>query len=108
VTRGVEVARAVWGGGVLAASGHLPVPRKVALLLGFRHVVQAAAALRRPDGLVARWGWTADVAHSASVLGLAAVSRRWRTAALANAVVAAGWARAARPRTGSTGERKEP
>ncbi|WP_410671510.1 hypothetical protein [Amycolatopsis sp. cmx-4-68] len=103
MTRGVAAARVVWGGGVLVASRYLPVPRKVALALGFRHLAQAAAELRRPDGVVARWGWTADAAHSASMLAWAAVSPRWRTAALANAVVAATWARAAR--RGGTGLR---
>ncbi|MFB9685017.1 hypothetical protein [Amycolatopsis plumensis] len=98
MTRGVAVARAVWGGGIVVASRSLPIPRKVALALGFRHLTQAAAVLRRPDGVVARWGWTIDVAHSVSMLGLAAVSRRWRTAALANAVVAAAWARTGKRR----------
>ncbi|MEV4058377.1 hypothetical protein AB0J55_44830 [Amycolatopsis sp. NPDC049688] len=98
MTRGVATARAAWGGGVLVVSRYLPVPRKMALALGFRHLAQAAAVLRRPEGVVARWGWTIDVTHSVSMLVLAAVSRRWRAAALANAVVAAGWARAARPR----------
>lgn len=98
MTRGVAVARTVWGGGLLVASRYLPVPRNVVLALGFRHLVQGAVAMRRPDGIVARWGWTADAAHSVSMFGLAAVSRRWRVAALANAVVAAGWARAAKPR----------
>jgi hypothetical protein len=101
VTRGVAAARAAWGGGVLVASRYLPISRKVALVLGLRHLAQAAATVRRPDGIVARWGWTADVAHSVSMLGVAAVSPRWRTAALANAVVAAAWARAARPRPSS-------
>jgi hypothetical protein len=96
-SRRVALVRAGWGAGVLVASRYLPVPRKVALVLAARHLGQAAAALRRPDGVVARWGWTADVAHSLSMLGLAAASRRWRTAALANAVAAAAWARAARP-----------
>ncbi|MEV6830045.1 hypothetical protein [Amycolatopsis sp. NPDC051102] len=104
MTRGVAAARAAWGGGVLVVSRYLPVPRKVALALGFRHLAQAAAVLRRPAGVVARWGWTVDVLHSASMLVLAAASRRWRAAALANAVVAAGWARAARPR-GESGHR---
>jgi hypothetical protein len=98
VTRGVATARAAWGGGVLVVSRYLPVPRKVGLVLGARHLAQAAAVLRRPEGVVARWGWTIDVVHSASMLGLAAVSRRWRAAALANAAVAAGWARASHPR----------
>ncbi|MEV6638927.1 hypothetical protein [Amycolatopsis sp. NPDC051371] len=108
MTRGIEAypaagakrvarARLVWTGGVLVVSRILPVPRKVALALAARHLAQAGATLRRPDGVVARWGWTADVAHSVSMLGLAAVSPRWRAAALANAVVAAAWARAARP-----------
>lgn len=102
MTRRVAAARVAWGGGVLVASRYLPVPRKVVLALGIRHLAQAAAVLRRPDGVIARWGWTIDAAHSVSMLGLAAVSPRWRTAALANAAVAAGWARAAR-----TGERRK-
>ncbi|WP_043786668.1 hypothetical protein [Amycolatopsis rifamycinica] len=102
MTRGVAAARAVWGTGIVAASRSLPVPREVALALGLRHLAQATAVLRRPDGLVARWGWTIDVAHGVSMLGLAVVSPRWRTAALANAVVAAAWARAAH-----TGERRQ-
>lgn len=102
MTRGVATARAVWGGGIMAASRSLPVPRKVALALGFRHLAQATAVLRRPDGLTARWGWTIDVAHGVSMLGLAVVSRRWRAAALASAAGAVGWARAAR-----TGERRQ-
>lgn len=97
----VAVARAAWGGGLVVASRHLALPRNVVLALGFRHLAQAAATVRRPDGVVARWGWTADAAHSVSMLGVAVVSRRWRAAALANAVVAAAWARAAR-----TGERR--
>jgi hypothetical protein len=94
--RRVAAARTAWGGGVLVSWRYLPIPRKAALLLGFRHLAQAAATARRPDGVVARWGWTADVAHSVSMLGVAVVSRRWRAAALANVVVAAAWARAAR------------
>ncbi|WP_439381012.1 hypothetical protein [Amycolatopsis lexingtonensis] len=96
VTRPDAAARIAWGLGVLAASRRLPVPREVAVLLAARHLAQALATLRRPTGFVARWGWTADVAHSVSMLGLAAVSPRWRTAALVNAVVAAAWARAAK------------
>ncbi len=102
MTRGVAAARAVWGGGIVLASRSLPIPRKVALALGIRHLAQATAELRRPDGVVARRGWTIDAAHSASMLGLAVLSPRWRAAALANAVVAAAWARAAR-----TGERRQ-
>ncbi|WP_146060419.1 hypothetical protein [Amycolatopsis sp. CA-128772] len=101
MTRRVAAARAVWGAGVLVVARFLPIPRKVALALGLRHLTQAAAVLRRPEGVVARWGWTVDATHSATMLALAAVSRRWRVAALVNAVVAAGWARAARPREGS-------
>lgn len=96
MTRRVAVARAWWGAGVLVASRYLPVPPKVAVALAVRHLTQAVVTLRRPDGVVARRGWTADAAHSVSVLGLAALSPRWRAAAVANAVVAAAWARAAR------------
>ncbi|NBH11575.1 short-chain dehydrogenase, partial [Amycolatopsis sp. SID8362] len=88
MTSAVAKARLVWGLGVLAMSRRLPIPRKVAVVLAARHLLQAAATLRRPDGVVARWGWTADVAHGVSMLGLAAVSPRWRAAATANAVVA--------------------
>ncbi|MET9000145.1 hypothetical protein [Amycolatopsis sp. NPDC004169] len=95
--RGGAVARAVWGAGLVVLSRSLPVPRKVALALGIRHLVQAAAVLRRPDGLVARRGWTIDVAHGVSMLGLAAVTPRWRGAALVSAVGAAAWCRTARP-----------
>ena len=102
MTRTVAAARAVWGGGIVVTSRSLPVPRSVALALGVRHLAQAAAVLRRPEGLTARWGWTIDVAHGVSMLGLAAVSRRWRAAALASALGAAMWARAAR-----TGERRQ-
>jgi hypothetical protein len=102
MTRAIAAARALWGGGLVAVSRHLPVPRNVVLALGIRHLAQAAATWRRPDGVVARWGWTLDVAHSVSMLGLAAVSRRWRGAALANAVVAAAWVRAARPHPPAT------
>ena len=102
MTRGIAAARVVWGGGLVLASRFLPIPRKVVLALGFRHLAQGAAVLRRPDGVVARHGWTIDVAHSVSMLGLTVVSRRWRAAALANAVTAAAWARAAR-----IGERRQ-
>ncbi|MEV4145838.1 hypothetical protein AB0J40_19350 [Amycolatopsis sp. NPDC049691] len=94
----VARARLLWAGGVLFAARYLPIPRKIAVVLAARHLVQAAAALRRPAGLVARFGWSADAAHSASMLVWAAVSRRWRAAALTNAAVAAAWARAARPK----------
>lgn len=61
-------------------------------LLGARHLAQSAVTLWRPSGVVARWAWTADGAHCASLLGLAALSPRWRRPALINAAVAAGWA----------------
>ncbi len=102
MTRGIAGARLVWGGGLVLVSRSLPLPRNVVLALGFRHLAQGAAVLRRPDGVIARHGWTIDVAHSVSMLGLAAVSRRWRAAALANAVTAAAWAGVAR-----IGERRQ-
>ncbi|MDS0138735.1 MULTISPECIES: hypothetical protein [unclassified Amycolatopsis] len=99
MTRRVAVARAVWGGGLVVLSRSLPVPRKVALALGIRHLAQAAAVLRRPGGLVARRGWAVDVAHGVSMLGLAVVAPRWRAAALASAAGAAVWARTGKRRT---------
>ncbi|MBE1495622.1 hypothetical protein H4696_002722 [Amycolatopsis lexingtonensis] len=101
MTRPDAAARIAWGLGILAASRRLPVPREVAVALAMRHLAQAVATLRRPNGFVAHWGWTADVAHGVSMLGLAAVSPRWRAAALVNAVVAAAWARAAKQNGGN-------
>jgi hypothetical protein len=45
---------------------------------------------------VARWAWTADAAHSVSMLALAGLAPRWRRLALASAAGAATWACAAR------------
>jgi hypothetical protein len=98
--RQVAAARAVWGGVLLAASRSVFRERRelaaVGTALGARHLAQAAVTLRSPHGFVARWAWTADAAHSVSMLGLAGRSPRWRRLALTSAAGAATWAYAAR------------
>jgi hypothetical protein len=98
--RQVAAARAVWGGVLLAASRSVFRERRelapVTSALGARHLAQAAVTLRSPHGFVARWAWTADAAHSVSMLALAGLAPRWRRLALASAAGAATWAYAAR------------
>ncbi|MGW4487401.1 hypothetical protein ACWEOE_26580 [Amycolatopsis sp. NPDC004368] len=64
--------------------------------LGLRHLVQAAVTLRWPHSAAARRAWLVDGAHSLSMAGLAAASKRWRGPAAARAVTAAVWAIATR------------
>ncbi|MFC0005582.1 hypothetical protein [Micromonospora siamensis] len=94
------VGRLAWGGLLLLAPG-LPLrplgpgtATAVGTLrvLGARHIVQAAATGARPTPRVFAAGAAVDAIHSLTALALAAVDRRQRPAALANAVVAAGWA----------------
>jgi hypothetical protein len=98
--RQVAAARAVWGGVLLAASRSVFRERRelatVTSALGARHLAQAAVTLRSAHGFVARWAWTADAAHSVSMLALAGLAPRWRRLALASAAGAATWACAAR------------
>jgi hypothetical protein len=98
--RQVAAARAVWGGMLLAASRSVLRERRelaaVGTALGARHLAQAAVTLRSPHGFVARWAWTADAAHSVSMLALAGLAPRWRRLALTSAAGAATWAYAAR------------
>lgn len=90
------LVRLAWGAFLLAAPGRAvrllggtpsPGARNVARVLGTRHVAQAVVAAR--DGgrhrlLLATIDWL----HAASGLALAAVDRRWRRPALADAVLA--------------------
>ncbi len=92
--------RACWGVLLLAAPGPMlralggsdvgVGPRRVMRVLGARHLVQAAFDVNHPGAR--RWGAVVDLLHSATAAGFAALSLRWRRAAGADAVVAAGFA----------------
>ncbi|MEU4674037.1 hypothetical protein AB0F91_40280 [Amycolatopsis sp. NPDC023774] len=95
--RGVALARAGWGGVLLTAARTVRGREGVVFAgLGVRHLLQAAVVLAWPRSRGARWAWVPDVAHGVSMVGLAGVSRRWRTPALVGVVEAAAWAGAAR------------
>lgn len=64
----------------------------VARLLGARHLMQALLTLGRPGAMVLVLGVEADIAHSASMLGLAALDRRRRRGALVDAATAGSFA----------------
>ncbi|GLY67880.1 hypothetical protein [Amycolatopsis taiwanensis] len=99
-TTSIAAVRAAWGCVLLTASRSVLRDQhelaKVVTALGLRHLAQSAVTLRHPAGFVARWAWTADLAHCLSMLVLAALSRRWRYPAVVNAAVAAIWAGATR------------
>jgi len=81
---------------IFLATGRLPSrrTRRVAQLLGARHLAQAAltAAAPRPEVLAA--GALVDAVHAASMLLLAAVSRADRGAALTDALAETAFAAA--------------
>jgi hypothetical protein len=81
---------------IFLATGRLPSrrTRRVAQLLGVRHLAQAAltAAAPRPEVLAA--GALVDAVHAASMLLLAAVSRADRGAALTDALAETAFAAA--------------
>ena len=90
------------GVAIFLATGHLPGrgARRVARLLGARHLVQAALTAVAPLPEVFTMGAQADAVHAASMVLLATVDRPARkialTDALAEAIFAAtgwGWAR---------------
>jgi hypothetical protein len=62
--------------------------RATARILGARHLVQALATSGRPPAAVLALGAEADAAHAASMAVLGLLSRRWRRAALADALIA--------------------
>lgn len=109
-TRQIATARAAWGFTLLFAAHVVDGDRRgaatVVAVLGARHLAQSAITLRRPSGVLAWWAWTADVAHGVSMLGLAALSRRWRAAALADAAIAASWAYLTRPTASPLADRR--
>ncbi|TQJ91273.1 hypothetical protein [Streptomyces sp. SLBN-31] len=73
--------------------------RTTARALGARHVLQGCAVARGTFPAV--WGAVPDALHAATMAGLALCNGRWRTAALADVVVATAFAvvtwRTARP-----------
>jgi hypothetical protein len=107
--------RAAWAGVLLVlperllrASGPVPVPAAamaVARVLGVRHLAQAALSVAVRGGPVTGLGAVVDTVHTGTCLALAAVSPRWRRAALLDAAVesgfaAAGWRGSGRRTTG--------
>ncbi|WBB71365.1 hypothetical protein O7602_16515 [Micromonospora sp. WMMD1128] len=99
--RGAAVTgRFAWGALLLLAPGTLlrPVgPATTAAtttlrVLGARHLAQTAVVLRWPAPGVLAAGAAVDGVHALTALALAAVDRRQRHAALADAAVAAAWA----------------
>ena len=60
----------------------------IVTILGSRHLIQAMITWGRPSGAVLMIGAGVDVAHAASMAALGMLSRRWRGAALADALIA--------------------
>ena len=76
---------------IFLATGRLPGrrTRRVAQVLGVRHLAQAALTAAAPRPRVFAIGWQLDAVHAASMLLLAAVSRAARSAALTDALTEA-------------------
>ncbi len=81
---------------IFLATGRLPGKRarRVAQVLGVRHLAQAALTAAAPRPGVFAIGWQVDAVHAASMLLLAAVSRACRSAALTDALTEAAFAAA--------------
>ncbi|MCW2936348.1 MAG: hypothetical protein JWM19_7310 [Actinomycetia bacterium] len=102
----VPLARAGYGAALLCApgpmirlcTGQTPSRRanSVARVLGIRHLAQAAITAWAPGPDMATAGPVIDLLHAASMLALAAAGRPLRRAELADALVAATLAVAAR------------
>lgn len=101
-SRAFALARTGYGTMLLAAPGAvarwytgLPAEQAtvaVALVLGTRQLAQAAATSARPGRAGLGVGVAVDVMHAASMVGLAALSRRWRRGGLVDAAVASSFA----------------
>jgi hypothetical protein len=95
----VPLARAGYGTALLCAPGPMirlctgqspsPRARRVAQVLGVRHLAQAAATIAVPGPEMAAVGAAIDVLHATSMLGFAAAVPPLRRAELADAAVAA-------------------
>jgi hypothetical protein len=66
--------------------------RRVARVLGARHLVQAVLTARSPSPAVLGLGALVDVLHSASMLALGAANRPMRNAEFADGLIAASFA----------------
>jgi hypothetical protein len=92
------LARAGYGAALLCApgpmirvcTGRLPSlrARRVARVLGIRHLSQAAATAWAPGPELGAVGSVVDLCHAVSMLGLAAANQSLRRAELADALVA--------------------
>jgi hypothetical protein len=102
--RGLQQVRAAYGAALVLvpgpviwlATGQLPSrrARRVAQVLGIRHLVQAALTAAAPEPAVLAIGGQVDAVHAASMLLLALVSRAGRRAALTDALTEAALAAA--------------
>jgi hypothetical protein len=102
--RGLQKVRAAYGAALVLvpgpviwlATGQLPSrrARRVAQVLGIRHLVQAALTAAAPEPAVLAIGGQVDAVHAASMLLLALVSRAGRRAALTDALTEAALAAA--------------
>ena len=100
--RGLQKARAAYGAALVLAPG--PViwlatgqrpgrrARRVAQVLGIRHLIQAALTAAAPEPAVLATGGQVDAVHATSMLLLAAVSRGGRRAAVTDALTEAAFA----------------
>ncbi|WP_067499639.1 hypothetical protein [Actinoplanes sp. TFC3] len=94
-----STARAAYGAALLLLPQRLlrlgarpPLPDAaltVARVLGARHLMQAVVTAAAPTTRVVTAGAGVDALHASSQMGLAALSSRWRTVALADAAAAA-------------------
>lgn len=100
----IAAARAGYGVALLcspgpltrAAAGHAtgPGPRTTARVLGVRQLLQAAGTGSDPSPRSLGLGAAVDAAHAASMAVLALADRRWRRAALLDALAATTFAAA--------------
>ena len=81
---------------IFLATGRVPGKRtrRVAQVLGVRHLAQAALTALAPRPGVFAIGWQVDAVHAASMLLLAGASRAVRSAALTDALTEAAFAAA--------------
>jgi hypothetical protein len=94
----VSVARALYGG-VLVLAPHRALGvgggaldgrlRMFAALLGARNLAEAAILSRHPTRRWTLAGATVDAAHTATMMVLAALDRRWRRVAVVSGLFAA-------------------
>ena len=106
VATALQLVRAGYGAALLLmpgpaiglATGRPPSPwtRRIARVLGARHLAQAALTAAAPSSAVFAAGSQVDTVHAASMFLLAAVSRSGRRPALTDALTEAAFAAAGR------------